>query len=146
MALHLFPHKTNLDFMGKRWVGFTISIALTLFSIGLVLTHGLNLGIDFTGGILMEIHTEKPADLGSLRDTLNRQNFGEISLQTIGANTQKDQDVMIRVQSSANEDQAKTVAKIKEVLGATELGRMASTTARSTMSAPPSARNWCRQA
>ena len=116
MAIHL-PHDTSFDFMGKRWIGFSLSIILTVVSIGLVCTKGLNLGIDFTGGILMEIHTPKPVDLHGLRETLGGQNFGEISLQSIGS----DQDVMIRVQAQKDANQADTVAKIKGLL-ATELG------------------------
>src|SRR4051812_3095570 len=102
MPLRLFPNKTHFDFMGKRWLGFGFSIALTLLSLGLMFTKGLNLGIDFTGGILMEIHTEKPVDLAAVRDTLNHQGFGEISLQNMGAAN----DVMIRIQVSKDDEQS----------------------------------------
>ncbi len=113
MPLKIFPSKTSFDFMGKRWIGFTLSIVLSIAAIGLVAVKGLNLGIDFTGGILMEIHTEKPADLGELRDLLSHDEFGEISLQNIG-NTS---DVMIRIQVGENDEQAKVVAKVKSLLG-----------------------------
>lgn len=113
MAIHLFPQKTHFDFMGKRWIGFGVSILLTLASLGLIFDKGLNLGIDFTGGILMEIHTEKPVDLGGVRDALNHQGFGEISLQNIGADAN---DVMIRIQVSKDAEQSKTTAKVKDVL------------------------------
>ena len=112
MTLHLFPHKTRFDFMGKRWIGFSVSIALTLLSLGLLFTKGLNLGIDFTGGILMEIHTEKPLDLGSLRDKLNTQGFGEISLQNEGSPN----DIMVRIQVSKDDEQSKVTARVKDVL------------------------------
>lgn len=98
--------------MGKRWIGFIVSIALTLASLGLVMFKGLNLGIDFTGGILMEIHTEQPASLATLRDTLSHQEFGEVSLQNIGDS----HDIMIRIQVSENDDQAKVIAKVKSLL------------------------------
>lgn len=116
MAFQILPNKTTIDFMGKRWIGFGITIFLTLGTIGLLTTKGLNLGIDFTGGILMEVHSEKSADLGSLREVLNKQGFGEVSLQTIGKGEQSNNDLLIRVQSSKDEEQQKTVAKIKEVL------------------------------
>ena len=98
--------------MGKRWVGFTVSIILTLLSLTLVFTKGLNLGIDFTGGILMEIHTEKPADLSMLRESLNNQRFGEVSLQNMGS----ERDMLIRIQLSKDEEQSKIVARLKDVL------------------------------
>lgn len=112
MSIQIFPHKMNFDFMGKRWVGFGLSIALTIASLGLMFTKGLNLGIDFTGGILMEIHTEQPLELGALRESLGHQGFGEISLQNMGSPN----DVMIRIQVSKDDDQAKVTAHVKEVL------------------------------
>jgi preprotein translocase SecF subunit len=112
MTIRLFPDKTHFDFMGKRWVGFGFSIVMTLVSLGLLFTKGLNLGIDFTGGILMETHTEKPLELGALRELLNKQGFGEISLQ----NTGNDKDILIRIQVTKDDDQAKVTAKVKDVL------------------------------
>ena len=111
MTLTLFPTPPNFDFMGKRWLGFAFSIAATLLSFGLVFSKGLNLGIDFTGGILMEIHTGAPADLAKLRESLSGQGFGEVSLQNIG----DDKSVMIRIQAS-DDNQAKTIEKVKALL------------------------------
>jgi len=113
MSIQFFPNKPHFDFMGKRWLGFGFSIALTVISLGLLFTQGLNLGIDFTGGILMEIHTEKPLDLGATRTLLNNQGFGEISLQNIAGSAE---DVMIRIQVSKDEEQSKVTAKVKDVL------------------------------
>lgn len=112
MPLQFFPNKPHFDFMGKRWIGFAVSIALTLLSLGLVFTKGLNLGIDFTGGILMEIHTGKPVELAPLREHLNNRGFGEISLQDMG----RPEDIMIRVQMGRDDEQAKVVAQLKTLL------------------------------
>jgi preprotein translocase subunit SecF len=114
MPLQFFPNKPHFDFMGKRWIGFTVSIVLTLLSLGLVFTKGLNLGIDFTGGILMEVHAQAPVDLGPLRDKLNHENFGEVSLQNMGSPN----DVLIRIQAGKDDEQAKVVAHVKELLAA----------------------------
>ncbi len=117
MPIRLFSKTPRFDFMGKRNIGFAVSGLLTILAIAMVFTKGLNLGIDFTGGILMEIHTEKPAELAKLRDTFNAQGFGNISLQDMGdANS-----LMIRVQVGETDEQSKVVAKIKDILSA-ELG------------------------
>jgi len=112
MTIRLFATRPNFDFMGKRWIGFAVSIALTLLSLGIVFSKGLNLGIDFTGGILMEISTAKPANLSLMRESLSNQGFGEISLQNIG----DDKSVMIRIQVSENDDQAKITQHVKSIL------------------------------
>ncbi|MDX2073286.1 MAG: protein translocase subunit SecF [Alphaproteobacteria bacterium] len=112
MTIQIFRTQPSFDFMGKRWIGFILSIILTLGSLGLVATKGLNFGIDFTGGILMEIHTEQPADLGMMRGLFDGGDFGEVSLQNSGS----ENDVMIRIQVSESDDQAKTVERVKELL------------------------------
>lgn len=120
LPLRLFQKKTTFDFMGKRWFGFGVSIALTLLAIGLLVTKGLNLGIDFTGGVLMEIRTEKPAELSELREALGKGGFGEVSLQNIG----DPRDVMIRIQTKKDDQQAVVVAHVKEILAEKVQGSM----------------------
>jgi preprotein translocase subunit SecF len=114
IPIHFMQKKTNFDFMGKRWFGFIASILLTLGAFGLLATKGLNLGIDFTGGILMEVRTPETADLGAMREALNGQGFGEISLQNFGS----DKDVLIRIQTSKDVEQAQVVQHAKELLTA----------------------------
>jgi len=110
--LRLFSKAPRFDFMGKRWIGFSVSIALTLLALGILFTKGLNLGIDFTGGVLMEVRTEVAADLGAMRASLEGQGFGEISLQNFG----DPRDVMIRIQVSEKDDQAAVIAHVKQLL------------------------------
>ncbi len=114
IPLHFMQKKTSFDFMGKRWIGFIASIVLTLAAFGLMATKGLNLGIDFTGGILMEARTTEVADLGKMREALNDQRFGEISLQSFGS----EKDVLIRIQTSKDVEQAQVVHHAKELLTA----------------------------
>lgn len=113
--LRFFPETPKFDFMGKRWWGFAFSITVTLITLGIVFGKGLNLGIDFTGGVLMEVRTEQPADLAVLRESLDKLELGEHTLQNIGS----DRDVMIRVQLNEGQDQAVIVGQVKEALTAT---------------------------
>lgn len=117
MPIQFLPNKLTIDFMGKRWIGFSVSILLTLASLGLMMTKGLNLGIDFTGGVLMEVHAPQEVDLAPLRHGLSELELGEISLQNSGS----PQDVLIRIQVGQDDDQAHVTAavkaKITEVLG-----------------------------
>ena len=106
----------NIDFMGLHKLGFALSLVLTLGSIVLFLVQGLNYGIDFSGGTLLEVKTlEGPADLAKLRGTLDGLGLGGVSLQGFGA----PDEVLIRLPRQAGDDQAQqaAVAKVKRALG-----------------------------
>ncbi len=113
--LSVVPANTTIDFVGKRKLAYGFSIVLILVSVGAFLTQGLNFGIDFRGGILMEIETEGPADIGALRRTLGALGLGEIQVQEFGEPT----DVLIRVQQQEGDEDAqlKAITVIKEALG-----------------------------
>ncbi|WP_439501951.1 protein translocase subunit SecD [Aminobacter ciceronei] len=104
--VRFFPEKTSISFMKARYLGIGISIFLSLASIGLFFKPGLNYGIDFKGGIQVEIATSTPADLAQLRSTLGGLNIGEVALQQIGS----DGNVLIRVQRQEGGEVAQTAA------------------------------------
>lgn len=112
IPLHIFPGKTHFDFIGTRWYGFGISIAFSLISFAILFTQGLNWGIDFTGGVLMELRTEQPADLAKMRAALDGKELGEVSLQNFG----DPRDVMIRIQITKDGQQGALVQKVKSLL------------------------------
>lgn len=92
-TLKLVPAKTNITFIKHRTLAMGLSIFLMIASIGVFFTHGLNFGIDFKGGTLIEASAEDAVDIGALRDRLNNMDIGEVQIQEFG----KETDVLIRI-------------------------------------------------
>jgi preprotein translocase subunit SecF len=115
MLLRMVPADTNIQFVNKRFIALALSAFLVLSSLGLYLSMGLNLGIDFLGGIMLEIKTKGPADIADLRSRVSGLNLGEVSLQEFG----QPDVVLIRLQRQEGGDNAQqeAVTKVKQVLG-----------------------------
>lgn len=113
--LHLVPPNTRIDFMRLHKAAFAFSLLLVVGSLVLVAVRGLNFGIDFAGGILMEVRTEGPADLAAMRRTLGGLGLGEVALQEFGA----PEDVLIRIQRQEGDEaaQLQAVRQVREALG-----------------------------
>ena len=114
-GIHLVPAGTKLSFIPKKTIFFGLSVLIFLGSIGLFLSKGLNYGIDFQGGIMMEIRTEQAMDVSSMRRNLNALGLGEVALQEFGSPT----DVLIRIQKQKGDESAQQVAveTVKIALG-----------------------------
>jgi preprotein translocase subunit SecF len=115
-GLRLLPGDINLSFIPRRKIFFVFSIFLVISSIGLYLTNGLNYGIDFKGGVLIEIKTTGgPADVKAMRSNLSDLGIGEIGLQEFGA----PDEVLIRIQAQEGGEKAQQLAigKVKTALG-----------------------------
>ncbi len=112
-GLRLVPEETNLDFIGKRYLAFALSAILIAASMFLVMTRGLNFGIDFTGGTVIEIKTPVEPDIAALRSELNTLGLGAISIQEFGAVD----DLLIRLpqQQATDDDGAAQKAAIETV-------------------------------
>ena len=114
--LRIVPDDTKFDFMRLRRISFPISALLSIVAIYLFFHPGLNLGIDFRGGTLMEIQTKSgPADLAKMRTTLTGLGLGDIQLQSFGGPS----DVLIRVAQQPGGEQAQQAAvdKVRKALG-----------------------------
>ena len=114
--LRIVPDDTKFDFMRFRRISFPLSAILSIGAILAYLFIGLNLGIDFIGGTLIEIQSKTgPADLGRMRSTLNALELGDVQLQQFGAPT----DVLIRIpqQPGGEGPQQEAVAKVRGALG-----------------------------
>ena len=115
--LRIVPDNTKFDFIRFRRISFPLSAILSILAIWAYFGIGLNFGIDFIGGTLIEIQNKSgPADLAKMRTSLNALGLGDIQLQQFGAPS----DVLIRVpQQPGGEDaQQQAVAKVRGVLGA----------------------------
>ncbi len=104
--LKLVPEETNFNFIRLRNFAYAISLAIILGSIGLLVTKGLNLGIDFTGGTLLEIQVKDKPDLTSLRNELNGLGLGGVSIQEFGSPN----DLLVRLGQQAGDEEAQKAA------------------------------------
>jgi preprotein translocase subunit SecF len=114
--LRIVPDNTKFDFMRFRRISFPISALLSILAISLYFFHGLNFGIDFVGGTLIEVQTKAgPADLGKMRSTIGGLQLGDFQLQQFGA----PDDVLIRISEQPGGDAAQQAAvqKVRDALG-----------------------------
>ncbi|WP_374651937.1 protein translocase subunit SecF [Dongia sp.] len=114
--LHLIPAGTRINFMRPHKLTFIISVVMVLGSFALVFTKGLNFGIDFAGGVIVEVKAPTvAADLAAMRSQLDGLELGDIALQEFGS----PDIVLIRIPQQDGGEQATqaAVAKVKESLG-----------------------------
>ena len=114
--LRIVPDDTKFDFMRFRRISFPMSALLSIIAISLYFFHGLNFGIDFKGGTLMEVQSKVgDADLAKMRATLGALGLGEVQLQQFGAPN----DVLIRIaeQPGGETAQQEAVRKVRGALG-----------------------------
>jgi len=112
--LRILPDHTEIKFMKGRHAGLIVSAILSIASIILFITPGLHFGIDFSGGIIMEIRTTEPADFAKIRAALTEQGVREPGVQRFGEAT----SVLIRLPTQPTE--AATQAVVAKVRTAVE--------------------------
>ena len=114
--LKLVPDDTRFPFMGYKWPAIAGSLALMAISLVLVLTRGLNLGIDFTGGIMLEVGTPEAVPISGVRAALGEAGVAGAGVQEFGATN----DFLIRLQTAAEDAaaQAAAVGRVQDALNA----------------------------
>ena len=115
-SLRIVPDDTHFDFTQFRRISFPISATLSIIAITLFFTHGLNFGIDFKGGTLLEVRAKSgAADIASMRATLSTLGLGDVQLQQFGG----PEEVLIRVAEQPGGDAAQqaAVGKVRSALG-----------------------------
>ncbi|MTI15870.1 protein translocase subunit SecF [Rhodobacteraceae bacterium RKSG542] len=113
--LKIVPEKTNIRFMQWRKVSFTAAILMAIASFVLFFTVGLNFGIDFKGGTLIELKTtDGPANLSQIRSDLNGLGLGEVQVQEFG----EPDEVLIRIENQGDDEasQQDVLSKVQGVL------------------------------
>jgi preprotein translocase subunit SecF len=109
-----FPHDLRLPFMRYKGIAIGLSIGAMALSLALFFTFGLNYGVDFKGGIMIEVQSNSgPADISVLRDKLGRLGLGAVQIQSFGSPN----DVLIRVEQQPGGEGEQQEA-LKKVLGA----------------------------
>ncbi len=111
--LRLAPDDTRINFMRGRIMGLVVSAVLSTASIALFFYPGLKLGIDFSGGIIMQVRTPVPADFAQIRVALAAEHVGEQGVQRFGEDT----EVLIRLSAQPNEQATQqAVARVRVAL------------------------------
>jgi preprotein translocase subunit SecF len=118
--LRFIPETTNVDFVGLRYYAFAVDGLLLLVAIVSIAWHGFNLGIDFTGGVMMQVKSTQTINTDVVRTRVDSLGFGEVDLQSLGGgecDKPANSCIMIRVKPSATRSDQATSDKIKDTLG-----------------------------
>lgn len=118
--MEIFNQLSKYDFMGKRKIAMVISASLILISIASLAIQGLKLGIDFTGGTLIEVGYEQPADLEKIRAQLSGKGYNDMTVQFFGTN----RDVLIRLAPQEEASSAKISDDVIATLNAGNNGKV----------------------
>jgi len=120
--LRLVPDDTKIAFMRGRYAGLITSAVLSIASVILFFTPGLNYGIDFRGGVVVELRLPGPVETAALRDALESLHLGEVKLQQFGS----PRDVLIKMDARAGSEQGRRAiqAVLTERFPGSELRRV----------------------
>lgn len=115
--LKIIPDNTNIGFVRVRFIAFAVTTLLTIAAVALVAVHGLNMGVDFVGGVSIEEKFASPPHLDQVRETVNELGFGEAALQQLGG--QNTVTIRLPVPHSTTPDAVdKMVETVKTALAA----------------------------
>jgi protein-export membrane protein, SecD/SecF family len=117
--MEFFTHRTNINFMAQRKWAFLFSFMVLVFSVGSLLFNGLNLGLDFTGGLQLEVSYEDSADFNSIRKQLSDAGLDAL-VQAYGTS----KDVMIKLKLDRELTQQQLTEKVVKLLPGSKLQRV----------------------
>lgn len=115
MLLRILPAETKINFLGMRKVAAVLSVVLGIASIALFAVESLNYGIDFKGGMTVEVgYEDKPVPLAEVRSIMGSLNLGDVSVKRFGS----DRDVLIRIerQPGGDAEQSEAMSRVRKTL------------------------------
>jgi len=111
--MQLIRSDLHIDFIGKRKIAMVISAVMLLTSLGALAVKGLNFGIDFTGGTLVEVKFDKAPAIADVRDAISNKGYGNAVIQEFGS----PEEILIRVQNKDDEKSSTISTAILDGLG-----------------------------
>lgn len=106
--MEVFNPNSNINFLGWRRVSLTISTVLVIIALGAIFTRGLNYGLDFTGGVLVEAEYKDPVETADVRAALDAAGLGDALVQSVGGS--REVAIRLQVDKTVNADSGKSGA------------------------------------
>lgn len=110
--MRLIKSHTQINFLGQRYIAYAISTILVVISLVSLATQGLALGIDFTGGVTVQVKYPEPANVSQIRDTLAQTGYPDATVQLFGS----PKDIIIRLGPQEGKETAKVSGQIMDAL------------------------------
>jgi len=111
-TIKLIKHNTNIEFLKFKKATLIMSITICFFSIFSLFLNGLNFGIDFKGGTLIEVSSENSINISNVRSVLSSLNLGDVQIQNFGS----EKNILVRIEASSSENNSSALSKITNQL------------------------------
>ena len=111
-TIKLIKHNTNIEFLKFKKATLIMSITICFFSIFSLFLKGLNFGIDFKGGTLIEVSSENSINISNVRSVLSSLNLGDVQIQNFGS----EKNILVRIEASSSENNSSALSKITNQL------------------------------
>ena len=111
-TIKLIKHNTNIQFLKFKKAALIMSITICFFSIFSLFLNGLNFGIDFKGGTLIEVSSENNINISNVRSVLSSLNLGDVQIQNFGS----EKNILVRIEVSSSENNSSVLSKITDQL------------------------------
>lgn len=111
-TIKLIKHNTNIQFLKFKKATLIMSITICFFSIFSLFLNGLNFGIDFKGGTLIEVSSDNNINISNVRSVLSSLNLGDVQIQNFGS----EKNILVRIEASSSENNSNVLSKITNQL------------------------------